>query len=53
MENEPVRLRYERESVGIISEQEQDAEQNVRKPCCKRNKYKVLQRCKTQPNGLQ
>ena len=53
MENEPVRLRYERETVGIVSEQEQDAEQNVRKPCCKRNKYKVLQGRYATPDTFQ
>ena len=53
MENEPVRLRDEREAVGVAAEQEQYAQNDVRDPCCKRNQHEVLQGGDTSPNFLQ
>jgi len=36
MENEPVRLGDERESVGVVAEEQQQAQQDVSAPCGKR-----------------
>ena len=45
VENEPVRLGDERETVGVVAEQKQYAQDDVHRPCGKRDQDKVLEGC--------
>ena len=49
VEYEPVRFRYEREAIGIVAEQQKNAQQDVRAPCGERYQDQLVYRAIYRP----